>query len=1034
MKKIVSLFSILLLSTVIVFGQSRVVTGKVTDNKGEPVAGASVILKGSTTGVSADADGNFKINALAGSILVFSANQFGVKEVKLGNETYLTVLMLREATNIDEVVVTSLGIQRQRKDLGYSTAKVNNGDLTQAKPVNIATGLTGKVSGLNITTVNNGVFADVKINLRGIRSLTGNNNPTLILDGVLTSIGYLNSLNPNDVLDVTVLKGASATGVYGPDALNGAIIVTTRKGTRDGKPVITVSHTTQLETVAFLPKFQTKFGSGSAVDAFGNGVYDPIENQQYGPAFNGQLVDIGVTLEDGSIQKVPYTALPNEKKKFWNTGVTNQTDVSFSAKDFSMSFQDVTIDGVMPKDQNRRSSFRLNTAKEYNKFRASFNLQYTQGNYNIVNQGASEWGAIQWLVYNTPMHIPLTQYKDWRNNKFAAFDGYFNEYYPNPYWVIDNYRAKGRSHDVITQVELNFKPIKGLDITYRLAGNFNFNENKNTVAGQSVSAYTKAHRDNTLYKDRNSSVSDGESSGSRISSELLLTYSKKFGDFKFDILGGQYFRQTESKSVSLSGSNLVVPTLFNVSNRTGEPGVSEGNSKYRTVAVYARMGLSYQGWANLELTARKDWTSLLAQGKNSYFYPNANVSIVLSDVIDAIKNSNTVSYLKLRGSVGKTGNVNIEPYQLESTYSQGGGFPYGSLPGFTANNIAFNPLLTPEFIENTEVGMEIGLFKNKVILEVAAYKQNNNDQVISVQTSSATGFTSTVTNAASFENKGLEIDLKIRQLFKFRKGNVEFNTNFTINDSKINSIYEGLNELAIGGFTNATNSIIVGQPAYVFKATDYNRDPQGRVIVDAVTGYPSQNPILQQFGRTMPKYIWGITPTINWNNLTLNIVADYRAGHYAYHGIGPDMDFSGISERSARNDRQRFVFPNSVYWDGAKYVPNTNITVANGGYNFYSQNAPNRSIATNYLTTADSWRIREVSLAYQIPTKIFGKQNLIKRATISAIARNLFIWLPKSNEYTDPDFNFSTGNTSGVNSSSITPPSRIFGATLSLTF
>jgi hypothetical protein len=184
----------------------------------------------------------------------------------------------------------------------------------------------------------------------------------------------------------------------------------------------------------------------------------------------------------------------------------------------------------------------------------------------------------------------------------------------------------------------------------------------------------------------------------------------------------------------------------------------------------------------------------------------------------------------------------------------------------------------------------------------------------------------------------------------------------------------------------------------------------------------------------MPKYIWALTPTINWNNLTLNIVADYRAGHYAYHGIGPDMDFSGISERSARNDRQRFVFPNSVYWDGAKYVPNTNITVANGGYNFYSQNAPNRSVATNYLTTADSWRIREVSLAYQIPTKIFGKQNLIKRATISAIARNLFIWLPKSNEYTDPDFNFSTGNTSGVNSSSITPPSRIFGATLSLTF
>ncbi len=1034
MRKIVSLLSILVLSTVMVFGQSRVVTGKVSDNRGEPVAGASVTIKGTSNGVSADADGNFRINAKSGDVLVFSANQFGTKEVKLGREAYLTISLIRSSTVIDEVVVTSLGIQRQRKDLGYSTARVTNSELTQAKPVNIATGLTGKVSGLNVTTVNNGVFADVKINLRGIRSLTGDNNPALIVDGVLTPIGYLNSLNPNDIADVTILKGASATGIYGPDARNGAIIVTTKRGTRDGKPIINISHTTQIEKVAFLPDFQTRFGSGSSVDAFGNGLYTAYENQQYGPEFDGSLVDLGTELEDGSIQRVPYIARPDEKKNFWNTGVTSQNDISFQAKDFFMSVQDVKIDGVMPKDENRRTSIRFASSKEYNKFKASYNVQYTQGNYNIANQGANEWGPIQWLVFNTPMHVPLTQYKDWRNNKYASFDGYFNEYYPNPYFVIDNYRSLGKTQDVLSNIELNLKPTKNLALTYRAAYTLGFGQFKNTSGAIKVSDYTKGHRDNTLYKDRNAAVADGENISTRLTSEFFATWNKSMGDFKLDVLVGHYYRQSDAKSVSVSGNNLVVPTLFNVGNRTGEPGVGESNTRQRLIGAFSRVGLSYKGWANLELTGRNDWTSVLAPGNNSYFYPGANLSVVLSDAIEGIKNSNTVSYLKLRAGMNKTGSVPVGPYSLQSTFTQANGFPYGSLPGFTANNTSLNPLLTPEFINNTEVGFEISFFKNRVNLEVAAYTQDNTDQVISIQTSSATGYTSSLVNAASFTNRGIEVDLKITPLVKFRKGNIELRTNFTYNDSKIKSIYAGLDELAIGGFANASNFAIVGNPAFVFKATDYLRDPEGRVIVNAQTGYPSQDPTLKTFGRTMPLYIWGLTPTVNWNGLSLSIVADYRGGHYAYHGIGPDMDFTGISARSARNNRQRFVFPNSSYWDGAKYVPNNSITVANGGYDFYSQNAPNRSVATNYLTSAASWRIREISITYEIPNKLLGRQTLIKKATVSAIGRNLFIWLPKSNEYTDPDFNFSTGNSSGVNSSSITPPTRIFGGTINLTF
>jgi TonB-linked SusC/RagA family outer membrane protein len=912
--------------------------------------------------------------------------------------------------------------------------------------------LQGKVSGLNVTSINNGVFADVKINLRGIRSLTGDNNPMLLLDGIQTAIGFLSSINPNDIQDVTILKGSSAASIYGPDGRNGVIVVTTKKGTRDGKPVVSVSSTVQLERVAFLPNFQTRFGGGTGVDAFGNGVYDPIENQQYGPEFDGSDVILGPVLSDGSQQMVKYSARPEEKRKFWNQGVTLQNDVSLQGQNFFLSAQHVDVKGVVPSDENKRTSFRFNSAKDYGKLHAGFNLAYIQQNFNIlnqgqnltsnsggINQGQNEWGALQWLVFNTPMHVPLTSYKNWRTDKFAQFGNYFNEYYPNPYWVIDNYRSRGKNEDVVANTEFSFKATNWLTFTNRAALSSGFDNYKNTVGALSLSAYTLDHRDNTLYKNRNASVYDGFERNSRISSETFANISHRVGDFQIGGVLGHYFRQIDIKSTDIGGTNLVVPTLFNVGNRTGEPSVAEFNSRERLLSAFGSASVSYKGWANLELTGRNDWTSLLAKENNSYFYPGVNVSLVLSDAVPTFKNSALISFLKLRGSANKTGTVNVNAYQLQSTFTQANGFPYGNQPGFSANNGARDPNLKPEFINNLEVGFELGLLKNRINLEVAAYQQNNTDQVISVGTSSATGYTSSLVNAANFENKGFEIDLRLTPIVRFNKGSIELRTNFSYNDSKINSLYQGLGELFVGGFTTggqAGNFAIVGKPAFVFKGLDYQRDDLGRVIVDKTTGYPFLNTSQDTFGRTLPKYILGLTPSFNWNGFNLAIVGEYRGGHYSYHGVGPDMDFSGISERSARNGRQRFVFPNSVYDDGTgKYVENTDVTVANGGNSFYTSVTYNRNVATNYITSAASWRIREISLGYDIPTKWFGKaQQIFKKANLSLVARNVAIWLPASNEWTDPDFNFTTGNAAGINTSSISPPTRIFGGNLTLTF
>jgi TonB-linked SusC/RagA family outer membrane protein len=1033
MRKFASLLTMLMLFGALAYGQNRTISGRVTDEKGEALPGASVRIKGTRTGVAADNDGQFRILAKTGDVLTVTGAGLETTEVTVGAGNTVTIAVKRTNTIGTEVVVTALGVTRQPKELGYSATKIKNSELTQAKVVNLQNGLTGKVSGLNVQTVNNGVFADTRITLRGIRSLTGNNQPLLVVDGVPMSLGFINSLNPNDITDVTVLKGNTAAAVYGQDGSNGVIVVTTRKGVRGNRPVITVSNTTTVDKVAYMPEFQTRFGSGSSEDANGFGIYDPIENQCYGPEFDGSVVQIGRPLADGSIYQVTYQARPKEKTKFWDVGVTTQNDVSFSTGDergtFYLSAQDANVRGIQPNDRTRRSTFRLAGSKEYGVFRASFSLNYVQNNYSIAT--GSGQSSAYWLLINTPMHIPITRFKDWRNDPWANHNGYFSDYYQNPYEWIDTRRQDGRSDDLLGNIELNLKPLKWLNVTYRLGTTVSSGSAKSKIEGVFYSPYAKASGKYIASTDQQPSVSDGSSFGNRITSELFANVRKTFHKFSFDLLAGQSLIQTYAKSVNVSGSNLVIPTLFNVANRTGEPGASESNSKRRTIAAFGKLAVGFDEWVYLEVTGRNEWDSRLAKQNRSLFYPGASVSFLLNEAIAGLKASKVLSYLKLRGAYAKSGNVNLGIYQLESTFANGSGFPYGTLPGYTASNTALNPDIKPEFVNSKEIGVELGFFKNRVNVEITAYRQKNTNQVIDVQTSSSTGYTATKVNAAQFTNEGLEFDLRLTPVVKFRNGlNIDFKGNFSVNDSRVEALYQGLNELSPGN----SNYAIIGAPAYIFKLTDYLRDPEGHVIVDAVTGLPSLDPVPRRFGRTLPKYILGLSPTISWKGLTLTATGEFRGGHQVYHGIGPDMDFTGVSKRSATNGRRRFVMPNSVYWDGSKYVPNTSVAVYSGGYGFWEQTAYNRNINSNYLTSANFWKVREIALTWDVPTKVVTFTKIIKKATVGFVARNVFTWLPDTNQWTDPEFSNTTGNVQGVNNINNTPPVRTFGGTITLTF
>lgn len=1058
MRKVL-LLPVVLLWCIMVLAQNKVLTGRVTDEKGDPIPFASVKINGTTTGVAADDNGFFRISAPDNAVLEVSASGYTTRVFNsAGQGASLSISLTKANEELATVIVTTgLGIKRQAKELGYAATSLTNRTIVQGKAVNVAQALNGKVSGVSVATTNSGVFENAKINIRGIRSLTGNNQPMLVVDGAPTPLGLLSSIPPDDIQDLTVLKSAASAAIYGPDAVNGVILVTTKKGASK-KISVNISTSVQAARVAYFPKLQDQFGAGAGeiVDQFGNYGYVPYENQQYGPRFDGTMQDIGVPIEDGSIQRGPYSNLyAKDKKKFWNTGITYQNSVSLAGDDFFVSVQDAKIKGLMPEDENRRTSIRFNGGKKYGNLSVNYGLNYVLQNYNVVNEAGmanlfpAYNGSIFFTVLQTPGNVPLTSYKNWRDDKFAQYSNYYNEYAVNPYWIIGNLRQKGREDDLIGNLDVSYQFWPWLKGTARVSTNLAFTNFKNTTAPVVVSDWAVAHRNATQFTNRPGSVFDDQAQTSTINLDYFLNGDKDITkDFNIRYLAGGMVRNNRTKDVSLGGNNLVVPYLYNVAVRSGDANVplypSNANTESRLLSAYGSVGINFRDWAFLELTGRNDWDSRLLQTNRSFFYPGANAAIILSDAVPGIKNSEFISFAKVRAAYSKSGNVNIPVYSLQATYSQPGGFPYGNVAGFTANQTIPNPDLKPEFVKTLEIGAELGFLKNRINIEATYFNQKSDNQILQVSQSSTTGYTIGLANAASFKNYGVELDLGLNPVVNIGKGRIDLKVNATYNDNEVLSTLNDI-PVVIGGnsgfFQNsvssptANNIAVVGKPAFGFQLTDYVRDSLGRVIVDAKTGYPSQASELVVRGRSLPLWVIGITPSYTLGNFSVSMTWDYKGGHNFYSGLGSDQDFAGISARSADYGRERFVFPNSSVWDGSKYVPNTNIQVQDGNYAFWTGAALNTAIATNYFASAAAWRLRELNISYVLPMKWFGNQTVLKKVTVSAVGRNLLLFVPKSNQWGDPEFNYqATGNTFGLSSSFQSPASRLFGGSIAVQF
>ncbi len=1064
MTRILSLFVMFMLFGVLAFAQGRVVTGTVLDEQNLPVAGASVSVVGSRIGASTDAKGNFRLSNVANNATIrVTGTEIITKDIKSGSEAVVNFIIVKNTSGRELEVVTvvgALGLRRQAKENGAAATTITAKTLTQGKSVNAQQALNGKVSGVSIATTNSSVFENAKINIRGIRSLTGNNQPMLVIDGAPTPLGFLSSIAPEDIQTMTILKSSASAALYGPEAVNGVIIITTKKGTGD-KLAVTFTTAAQFTKVAFFPKLQHKFGQGAGelINPDGSYIYIPYENQLYGPAFDGSIQDIGVRLEDGSIQSGPYSNLhASDKRNFYNTGLTIQNTLSISGKDFYFSADDAIIHGTLPEDRNRRTSFRFNASKQYGKLDINYGLNYVLSNFNVLDEGglaatggSAYTGGVFNLVLQTADNIPLLQYKDWKNNKFAQYSNFYNEFAINPYYAIGNFRQIGRTDDVIGNIDLGYNIKPWLKANLKINGTISTQSTQNNTAPVIVTDFAAAKRSAAQYSNKPGSVFNDLSNSSRVNFDGYFNGSQGIGkNLNVKYVAGGAIRQNRFKDVAVGGNNLVVPFLYNTSVRSGDAnlgGVQSNNFNFTResafYSVYGTLGFGFKEFAFVEFTGRNDWDSRLLKNNRSFFYPSVNASLVLSDAIPTLK-SNVVSFAKLRGAYSKSANVNLNPYSTQATFSQPLGFPYGNITGFSANPTIPDKNLKPETVITTEGGLELGLFKNRINFEATYFYQDCKDQILTISQPSTTGYPFALANAARFKNYGVELDLGLSPLINVGRGRFDLKMNATYNNNQVLNTFQDL-PVTIGGSGNFTTNVgptvnnlaVVGRPAFAFQLTDYLRDPAtGKVIVDKITGLPSQAPELAVKGRSLPLWVVGVTPSFTLGDISISMTFDYKGGHSFYSALGSDMDFDGTSARSAQYNRQNFVFPNSVYDDGTgKFVNNTNILTQDGNYAFWTGASTNRGIATNYFQSAAAIRLRELNLSYNLPQTILRNSKIFKRLTFAIVGKNLFLFTPKSNEIGDPEFNYSaTNNTFGIGNSNQSPSSRLLGLSLTAQF
>jgi TonB-linked SusC/RagA family outer membrane protein len=1052
--KFPALFLLLLLSQTLK-AQTFQISGTVKSSDGETLPGVSVNIKNTKKAVVTDAKGSFSIPADEDGILVLSYIGFRSQEITFNRNTKSLQVTLQASDNaLDEVVVTALGISRQKKSLGYAVQELKSQDIAEAKEPNLVNALAGKIAGVRVTN-SQGDMGSSRIVIRGETSISGNNQPLFVVDGIPVDNSQLNSggardyansisdINPDDIESISVLKGPNAAALYGSRAAAGVIIIKTKTGKSKKGVGITLNSNIVAETLLTLPVYQNEFGQGSEgqfsyVDGKGGGINDGVD-ESWGPRLDGRLIpqfySKGVA--------VPFVAHPDNVRDFFKTGyvLTNGVAIADANEkfDYRLSYNNLKQVGIIPNSGQGKNSFSLNTTLKLTpKLSFTANANYSRlASDNLPGTGGSRSTStmLQFTWFGRQVDIDqLRNYRDENGNTF----NWNNSYYSNPYWVAYENTVSQNRNRLIGSVGLNYKIIDGLDLNFRSGTDYYNDRRKIRIAygtnGTPFGSYT----------ENGFTVNE-------TNTESTLNFNKQISsDFSLEALAGGNIRSRYIEQNDQSAPRLAVAGLYSLSN-SRDPLISSNNySRLKSYSLFGSAQLGFRNYAFLNVTARNDWSSTLAAQNRSYFYPSFNGSFVLTEAFD-IK-SDVLNYAKLRGGWSKVGK-DADPYRSVNTYVFSA--PFGSSPQLTASTTDLNPDLKPETTSSTEFGAEASLFNKRIRIDLSYYNTNSYDQILSVDVSPTTGFRSKLLNAGKINNKGFEAQLGLTPIKKQFTWDIDIN--YALNRSKVIELDKaGLLQNYVVSSNSAQVIAAVGQPYGTLFGNAFLRDGNGNIVVNA-TGAPQTDPNKKVLGKYTPDWIGGIYNTFSYKGVSLGVLIDASFGGSIYNGTYATGTYTGVLAstlpgRAAEFGGISYYYPGNVKANGTVRLANgatapVGATVYDDGIIFNGVTAdgkPNEKIlpAQQYYKSfrtideanifdASYVKLREVKLSYNLPSK-WIKSLSLQGVSVSLVGRNLWI-IHRNVEDIDPEVAFNTGNGQGLESLS-NPTTRSYGLNLNVKF
>lgn len=979
----------------LLFSQTRQITGTVQSEKGEPVPMASILEKTASNGVTADENGKFTITvANTGATLVVSAVGYTPLEVKVGTSATISIT-LREVANLSEVVVTAMGISREKKALGYATQEIKAADLNRNLQPNIVNAMQGKVAGVTISSVGGGPGQGASIRIRGVNSINPNQagDPLFVIDGVLIdnststlgagssnnvrSVGNRASdLNPEDIESINILKGGAATALYGLRGSNGVVVITTKRG-KSGAMQVNFSSTYGFENINKIPETQLVYTAGIV------GVYTPIG---LGPAWGPTIAEAKL------IDPTHPDKLYDNYKQAYQTGnqwrnAINVAGGTENVRYFS-SVSYFTQEGMLPFTDYKNFSARLNTdIKLSAKLKASINLNYTKsGGYKYDADRFGESLAYFSGRWDVKDYVNPDGTQVWRGTN-------------NPIFGAATNRLKDDVDRIIGGVNLSYSPFKWLDLSYRV-GLDNYNDNRfRTAPGLRGIAGERN------YDNEEGFVGVYNTNFRAISSTFLASASFNLAkDLKTSVRVGQELYDRRIRATGTLGSKLGQFDWYNLRNAAVLT-TADSYNEYRLMGIFGEATFDYKNFLFLSVTGRNDITSSLLKPNNSFFYPSVNLGYVLSE---QVKMPDFVDYVKLRLSYARIGK-DAPPYATLTGYTAYSSLPSG-ITGFTRAANLGDPELKPEFTNTYEGGIELRFLNNRLSIDATWYHSLSEDQILPVNISSATGYASAFINAGSMRNKGIELILKGTPVIT-KNFTWDASINFAANRNKVVSLSAGLTEIPYAthpGYGNAavTMKLIPGEAFGNLYGTHYLRyygsDPQdpkrtdkSRPLIIGTNGFPALGPVSSQklLGNSQPDWLGGMTHTFTYKRLTLTALIDARWGFEKYNRL--DNFFAAFGIATYTLDRRDFKVFDGVLADGSKNTKSVWLGQGTGpdgvayGEGYYRLNY--RTISEPFIQDASWVRLRSASLSYALPTKWFGKKSIIRNATVSATGNNLWL-------------------------------------------